>query len=157
MFVFLLQVLAKATTDESAVWPITISGWVTLFLSIGTLVAVVVGTIVGYSKWLTKMNGMGRRIKVVEDEQVRIKAVSDERGRQFERLLAQHESLIEAVAGAKKSAEQCSVESEQHALMIGSKVDEMKNKFGGMELSISQRLTAVETKMEILMVQQDRG
>ena len=153
MFAF-FQALAR--TEDSSFWPVTISGWITMFVSIGTLIVVVVGSIVGYSKWLAKINGLGARVKKVEDEQVKIRAVQDERGLQFERLLTQHEALIEAVAGAKKSAEQCSTDSEQHAMMIGAKVDELRGANNRMELSISQRLTAVETKMEVLM-EQRRG
>jgi hypothetical protein len=144
-----VSLLLAIATDDGA-WPTRASGWVALFVSIGTAVTLVVGSVIAYGKWLSRMNGLGRRVKAVEDDQVKIRAVQDERGLQFERLLTQHEALIEAVAGAKKSAEQCSNESEQHAMFIGSKVDELKNAASKMELSISQRLTVVETKIDIM-------
>lgn len=137
-------------------WPITGAGWIALFAAIATPVIVAIGAIVAYGKWLARMNGLGRRVKDVEDSLVQVKTVQDERGRQFERILTQHEQLIAAVSDSKKSAEQCSADAEQHALMIGSKVDELKNINSKMELSISQRLTAVETKMEILMRQSEQ-
>ena len=78
-----------------------------------------------------------------------VRALQEEHTRQVDRLLDQHESLITQVAESKKRADQCSEEFEDHAVILGSKIDELKNQSSRTELSISQRLTAVETELKL--------
>jgi hypothetical protein len=135
--------------EDHGFWPVTGAGWIGFVVSIITAVAVSIGSFIAYGKWLGKMNGFGGRLKKVEDKLTEVSAIQDERGKQFQRILDQHEALISQVAESKKRAEQCSDEFEDHAVLLGSKIDELKNQSSRLELTISQRLTAVETELKL--------
>lgn len=127
------------------VWPVTVTGWVTLIASLGTLVIIPVS----YGKWLEKMNGLGRRMKRIEDEQERARGTDVARQREIDRVLGQHEDLLRLVGESKRSAEQCLTDAEQHALEIGAQCSEILKAQNKMELGLSQRLTALETEVRL--------
>jgi len=130
-------------------WPSTGSGWIGIGLSVFTFLGVIIGGVVAYGKWLSRINGFGARVSKTETDLVEVRALQEEHTRQVDRLLDQHESLITQVAESKKRADQCSEEFEDHAVILGSKIDELKNQSSRTELSISQRLTAVETELKL--------
>jgi hypothetical protein len=129
----------------NAFWPTTGAGWVTLALSGVALVLIPVG----YGKWLEKMNGLGGRVKEVEDEQRRLEGVDVERRLEIDRILANHETLLTRVGESKKSADRCLEDAERHAITIGSKVDEARTALNDLRLTLSERLTAVETELRL--------
>jgi hypothetical protein len=141
--------LPAAPDATGGAWPVTISGWVALVTSIVTAITVLIGAPVAWGRWIQKINGLGERLKLVEDAQKESKGAEMERVRQFDEVMHEQRTIIAAIGRAEKSSESCREEIDQHALALGSLVSGAVTKMGAMELHLSQRLTAVETALNL--------
>lgn len=137
--------LASLLAPDTAVWPVSISGWIALVTSI----AGVVGGFVAYGKWIQRMNGFGERLNTVEAELNRSKGAEMERIRQFDAVMHEQRAIVASIARAEKASEACREEIGQHALTIGSQVAQAMTKMNAMEVNVSQRLAAVETALRL--------
>lgn len=141
-FLFLLQ---QAPADDFHFWPVSIGGWVALFGGIFSVGAVVLG----WGKLLEKLNGYGGRLQEVEKAQEESRGHRQALQRQVDRILDQHETMISQLGEAKRSSERCNEETQDMAISIGSKIDEMRRDVNTMNLQLSQRIKAVETVLKL--------
>lgn len=129
--------------EGTAIWPVSVSGWISLVLS----VAAVVSVAIGYGRWLEKLNGMGRRVDALEAHKQRSDGAEIERIRVMERVLGQHEDLIRQIGEAKQMAQDANQLSEDNVSAVRIALDGMTRSVNDMRLDLSQRLTRVETKL----------
>lgn len=135
-----LQTVAPAL----ATWPVTITGWFALFLSAAGLVSV----IYGYAKGIAKLNGYGERLKRQEGKVDRLSAQATEFERQVERVTVAQGQLLREIAATQKSAEGCNIQVQDFAVMIGSKIDELRRALEHEARGAGERLVKVETKID---------
>lgn len=137
------QIAATLAVDSG--WPTTVSGWVALVASLTTLVTVVLGGAIAYGKSAEQFNRLKDRVSDLETAQEGQKGMDEERRSQLDRVLGEHATILGALGESKRSVEQCRDDADQYTREIGAKVADVLRAMGQMELSIVQRLTAVET------------
>lgn len=128
-----------------SVWPVTVSGWVTLIIA----VLGVAGGILAAGKFLGTLNGFGVRLTDLEKAHEKAEGERATMQRQVDRVLDQHELMIERLGESKRSAEKCSEETVDLGIAIGAKIDSVARDVNSMNLQLSQRIKAVETVLKI--------
>lgn len=146
-FLLLAQTVAPqaAAVETMRVLPNDIAGYVSLLLGIFALV----GMAVAWGKWIGQLNGYGGRLKIVEDEQRAAQGRDSQTALQIERMLGQHDSLIQMMGGFSRSAEQCSIDTEKLGKDIAQRIDGLALHMNKVELNVSQRLAGVEKEIEL--------
>lgn len=119
--------------------------WVSLFLSI----VVIVGGLIAFGKFLQTLNGFGVRLKAVEGRQDKTDGNQNAMQGQINQILGQHGTILERLGEAKKSAEKCNEDTVDLGIQIGSKIDVLGREVNAMNLSLSQRMKAVETVLKL--------
>lgn len=138
-------VYALAAGQGGGIWPVSISGWVSLVASLTALAV----ALIGYGKWIERLNGMGGRVTTLEQkDQARVGAET-ERIRQLDRILNQHEDLIRQIGEAKGQATEARRESDENLLHMTSALSSLERSLNDMRLDLSQRMTAVETTLQL--------
>lgn len=144
-----MNALTLASTSEP-IWPVSVSGWVALVLSIASVLTIVIGGTIAWGKWLGHLDGLGQRLAKVEQYKEQAIGSETERLRQIDRIEHDHKDLIVRVGEAKQVGAECREDAVQHSIELGSRVAEIDKKISVLELSVSQRLTATETDIEHL-------
>lgn len=122
-------------------WFSSWAGVVSLILSVLALA----GVLVGYGRWLEKLNGMGKRVGVLEGESATAKAERAAFQTQITRTLDNQTRLIEQMGEHKRTTEACREDTEQLGIKLGSELHELNHTISAMDKSLSVRLAQVET------------
>lgn len=130
---------------STQVWPTSVTGWVSLFTSVIALI----GIAVAYGRWIEKLNGVGTRVKGLEEWKQRSDGAELERIRVVDRILSQHETLIGQIADAKAMAGEARREGDENVLHMTSSLQSLERAINALQLDLSQRMTAVETKLNV--------
>jgi len=125
--------------------PTSIAGYVSLALSSIALVTYAIG----WGRWLEKLNGVGGRVASLETESTTARAEREQHDREIDRLILQNAETLRILGESKRSAERCSEETVDMGITIGSKIDTIARQVIDMNLSLSQRMKAVETVLKI--------
>lgn len=118
--------------------PTSVVGWLT---TIGLILSVAEriwnrGKKQGVSE--ETVNGMGLRVKAVEEKNKMLEGRFEEHQRSVDRILVQNEHLIKELGKAERGTDQCREDTERFTIEIGSKVDSMRRDVMA-ELSTSRR------------------
>ena len=130
---------------EYGFWPLTFTGWATLIGMIFSVGAV----ILGWGKLLEKLNGYGERLNIVEKNQGEARVHRQELQRNLDRVLDQHQTMLERLSEARQTSEKCNEDVQDVAINIGARIDAVSRDINAMNLSLSQRIRAVETVLKI--------
>lgn len=95
-----------------------------------------------------RLDGFGGRLDSYEAEQTRSIAREQEWIRSLERVLSANENLVQSVARAGKSAEQCESSAEQWFRELAVKFDAMTKELSDNRRIDGERLRAVETRLD---------
>lgn len=128
----MLALLLSAIQDAEgrklveSILPTSLIGWLT---TIGLVVSVGEriwnrGKHQGVSE--QTVNGMGVRVKAIEDGYARLEGQFTEHQRSVDRVLGQNEHLIKELGKAERGTDQCREDTEKFSIEIGSKVDTMR-------------------------------
>ena len=112
------------------------------------------GTIYGYMRQLARLNGLGGRVRKVEDalaeQSTTMHAIQGEQTRATDDRVRLHED----VGAAKRAAEASQEASEQARAAIVGAVHESQlaivKEMSALRETLGQRMTAVETKMDVI-------
>lgn len=126
-------------------WPQTAVGWITFFVAFGGLLAM----IYGYMRGVAHLNGLGGRLKKVEDHLSTIDGQNIERDKAFALLVQAQGQLTIQIGEAKKAAEQCDTKSGDYFIQIGSRLKEMSDKMDISDREAHGRLSAIETELRL--------
>lgn len=129
------------SADQVTWLPTTVSGYVSLTLSMLALV----GIAVGYGKWLEKLNGMGRRVGELETAKTMAFAEHELFKASINRLLSEQAQLIKELGKHERNTEACREDTANLGIALGSKIVELTREVGRLNLDLSTRLTKVET------------
>ena len=140
----LFFLLAVADSSGVGLWNLTAVGWLTLLLAISS----VIGGFVAAGKFLGTLNGFGERLGEVEKAQEESRGHRASMQRSIDRILDQHESILQRLGESKRTAEKCSEETQDLAINIGSRIESLSRDVNAMNLQLSQRLRAVETVLK---------
>lgn len=133
------------TPSGTSFWPITISGWITLAIA----VVGIIGGFVSAGKFIGTLNGFGLRLTDLERGHEKAEGERLTMQRQVDRILDQHETILERLGEAKRSADRCGEDTVELGIKIGSKIDTIGKEVTLMNLHLSQRIKAVETILKI--------
>lgn len=122
-------------------WFSSWAGVVSLILSVIALA----GVLVGYGRWLEKLNGVGRRVATLETESAAARAERAAFQSQITRMLDNQTALIERLGEQKRSTEACREDTEQLGIKLGSELHELNHTVSEMDKHLSVRLAQVET------------
>lgn len=158
----IIELAQRSAATAEGTWPVTVSGWIALVASVVSLLAVTLGGSIAYGKarghgeaaearMIEKLNGFGERVETSEQSIQRTAGKEEERIRLLTTIQLQHDGLVAAVGEAKQGASQCRDDAIQNQLVLGSEVAAAVTKMHGLELSLSQRITVVETNVKNLM------
>lgn len=123
---------------SEGVWPTTVTGWIALVVSGGAALAMMYS----HAKGLARLNGFGGRMTEIEKEQEATRAREQTYLTTLEKVLATQASLLEKLGDAKRTSEQCDDDMRTFATEIGSKIH-------AMDKNLSERLTRVETVLDL--------
>ncbi len=127
---------------EGLTWfPNTIAGYVSLALSVVALISIAVG----YGRWLEKLNGVGGRVKELEEAKVKAETERDGFKEITNRLLTQHELMLHELGVHGRSTEACRDDTEKLGIDLGSKISDLTREVSKLNLDLSTRITRVET------------
>ncbi len=132
-------------TPRDGFWPVTVVGWIT---TVGFIMTIL-GGVFALGKFYQALNGFGARLTDAE------KALEESKGdrsaihRMLERVLTQHEALIERLGENRRTTEKCSEDTVELGIQIGSKIDVLGHRLNEINLNLSQRIKAVETVLKI--------
>lgn len=140
-----LTIAVDAMQSHREMWPISVSGWVSLVTSIVSLFMIVVGGTIAYGKWLQKLNGLGERVTSIERFRDEEQGKEIERIRTLDGINRDHKQLLIDVGDAKQASIKCGEDAIDHSLELGARVSEVARDVTQFKLDISQRITAVET------------
>ena len=130
---------------QSSLQSTSIASYISLALSIIALITYAIS----YGKWLEKLNGVGVRVALLETEATTAKAEREQHDRELDRLMHQNAETLRILGESKRSAEQCREETVDLGNTIGSKIDTISRQVNDMNLSLSQRVKAVETVLKM--------
>jgi hypothetical protein len=118
---------------------------VSLVASLAALTSIAIA----YGRWIEKLNGMGKRVEILEVAKQRNDGAEIERVRVIDRVLNQHEDLIRQITEAKSIATDARHDGEENSDRVSQALATLERSINGMRLDLSQRLTAVETKLDM--------
>jgi uncharacterized coiled-coil protein SlyX len=137
-------------------WPITVVGWITILGFIGTSVYVIFQT----GRWSQKMethkdevkralDGFGTRVGRIEMGMQHEEGRTDALEVQVATTQGRYEALIALLGEAKGSVDQFRVGLQNSTDKIEQKIDGLRVAQDDTKLELSQRLTAVETTLQL--------
>lgn len=140
----------------TSIWPQTVMGWVTFFISIGAGI----GMIVAWGRLLEKLNGYGQRLTDVEGKVDKLAGLVAEQTRSLDLVRAVHEAMLKQLGKAERSAEQCGEDMGEYAREIGSKLDAwrreqsgdvaaLRNDFHEVDKTLSMKLEGLEREVRL--------
>lgn len=139
----MLLLMQQVAAEDLPFLPTTVSGYMSLTLSLISVVTIGVA----YGKWLEKLNGMGGRVKLLEEAKAGAEAERDLFRTSIDRLLTQHESLIGQLGRHERSTESCREDTEKLGIDLGVKLSDLTREVGRLNLDLSTRITRVETTL----------
>lgn len=145
MLLMLLVFQAAVTQAASPLWNMSIGAWAGFLLSI----IGIVGGLIAVGRFIQTLNGFGERLKSVEGAQNESEGHRNAMQTQINRILDQHQSILERLGEAKRSTEKCSEETVDLGIQIGARIDTLGREVNAMNLNLSQRLKAVETVLKL--------
>jgi hypothetical protein len=123
----------------------TAGAWVALIIA----VAAILGGFIAFGRFLQTLNGFGERLKVAEGRLDKSQGHRDAMQTQINRILDQHQTMLERLGEAKRSTEKCSEDTVDLGIAIGSKIDGVSREVNALALQLSQRIKAVETVLKL--------
>ncbi len=151
----MISFLFAMQAAPAGIWPITISGWITMVGVIVGLLATGGGAVYGWGRWTqtlngftdkisTQLNGFGERVTTTENRL----ASAEEHDRAMQRIidamLLQHGSILERLGEAKRASEQGSTNMDMMATRIESKLDQVRDSITKIDKDLSSRASALE-------------
>ena len=131
--------------EQLPVVPQSLGAILGLFLS----VVAVAGVLIGWGKFLQKLNSFGVRVARVEKANERLDASHSDLLRLGERIMTQHEQLSKDVARAEKTAENCTELMHDMMTNVTGLLQEMRREIADARSVMSERLAAVETELRL--------
>lgn len=141
---FLAQVQGAA--PSAPFWPESVTGWLGLIVSIISLL----GIAVGYGKLVQQINGLGTRVAAVEDTGKEAGIKVDGLNTQVQRVLDQHQTLIERIGEARGETVRCREDYVSLGDQLGTKIDNLRRELTEQNTKLRERLTAVETELKFI-------
>lgn len=138
------MIIIAALQMATPFWPQSVTGWLGL---IGSGLSLL-GIAVGYGKLVQQINGLGVRVANVEDGD----KVSDERmdsfATQVQRVLDQHQLLIERIGEARGETVRCREDYVNLGEQLGAKIDNLRRELTEQNTKMRERLASVETELK---------
>jgi hypothetical protein len=135
-----LQTVAK-TAEDGLPFIASWGGIIGLALSVLSLAAV----LIGYGRWLEKLNGVGKRVKTLEDKAIASEQEREQFHDEIKDILATQKNILERMGEHGRGTEACREDTEKLGIELGAKVHEQTMAVNAMDKNLSNRLTAVET------------
>ncbi len=128
---------------ETGIWPVTISGWFGLFLSVISAGAIVIG----WGKMLEKLNGYGKRLDTAETQLARMDERSDQFKLDIQRMLDAQANEVKTMSQIDAKADACFKAVENHQKEILLRFDSFLQKKNEDHIHIRERLTRIEQQV----------
>ena len=137
---------AVTVVERLPLLPLSLSSWATLIGIIGLFV----GYLWGWSKWVHKLNGLGERVKVMEESLPALTEAVRKLDRQIELAGMTVGNLREQVGAATKSAEECADAVGEFRLVMGSRMEDMRREWEQRHEQKVERLARIEEALRYL-------
>ncbi len=151
----MVGILVYMQAAPAGVWPITVSGWITMVGVIVGLLATGGGAVYGWGRWTqtlngftekisTQLNGFGERVTTTENRLAAMEEHDRAMQRIIDTMLLQHGSILERLGEAKRASEQGSSDMDMMASRIESKLDAVRDTITKIDKDLSSRASALE-------------
>lgn len=139
---YLLSALLLQAAERSGL-PL-ISSWagpISLALSTLALAAV----LVGYGRWLEKLNGMGKRVATLETESTAAKTARETLQQELSRAVDGFTVLTRELGRHERSTEACREDTEKLGISLGSEIHKLTQSVAQMDKHLSVEIATVQT------------
>jgi len=128
-----------------AVWPATVTGWVTLL----GLLAGLLGSIIAFSKFLGKLNGLGDRVNACEKTEERHSERIIALERLMDRSIDDRANLHRETGEARHAAEECNEGNIVLKADIVGAINDMRHAMTNELGQLRERIKAVEVELQL--------
>jgi len=139
----------------AGIWPITVSGWITMVSVIVGLLATGGGAVYGWGRWTqtlngftgsisNQVNGFGERVTTTENRLAAVEEHDRSMQRIIDTVLLQHGNILERLGEARRASEQGSTDMDVMATRIESKLDLVRESVTKIDKELSSRASALE-------------
>lgn len=135
--------LLLQTVDREAGIPLVASwsGVVGFVVSLISLAAV----LIGYGRWLEKLNGVGKRVAALETESGVARTERQHLQRELTRMVDNVTSLTKDLGRHERGTDQCREDTEKLGINLGSEIHKLTSTVSDLDKHLSVRLAQVET------------
>lgn len=136
------------------VWPMSVAGWLGIILS----AIAIFGAVWGYAKsaaraseaqrrMVEQLNGMGERMKRLEDAHEQHRGMMEKLDRAVESTLRAQGELLVRIGAAEKHSEDAEDRTVQLGIDIGSRLSDLAEKLGQFRSDITNRMTELTVEL----------
>lgn len=112
-----------------------------LVLSVVSIAAV----LVGYGRWLEKLNGMGKRVSILETEATLAKSERGAFAVELRRMVDNVTMLTREIGKHERNVEVCREDTEKLGISIGSEIHKLTGVVAALDKHLSVEIATVQT------------
>jgi hypothetical protein len=129
------------------IWPVTVTGWVGLIAGMFALGLSLWNQLVTKVKRDQELNGVGTRVKTLEEFRQEYQGEATERALVMQRTSDALAQLLVQIGEAKASAGQCHADTERMGRDLAHRIDSAMEQMSGWERRLSMQVYGLETEL----------